>query len=123
MIRLFNTLSGKLEQFTPLKDNVVGMYVCGPTVYDYAHIGNLRTFVLVDLLRRYLRFKHYDLIHVMNITDVDDKTIQRSQAEGIGLTEYTERYVEELFRDFKTLNIQRPEITPRATNIFRKWLS
>jgi len=116
MLRFFNTLSGKQEEFKPLVDNSVRMYACGPTVYDYAHIGNFRTFVFVDLLRRYLKYKGYNVIHVMNITDVDDRTIQRSQAEGIELSQYTRKYTEEFLKDFHTLNIQHPEIIPRATD-------
>src|SRR3990167_7491744 len=75
MIRFFNTLSGQLEEFKPINEGEVRMYTCGPTVYDAAHIGNFRTFVFEDLLRRFLEFKGYQVTHVMNITDVDDKTI------------------------------------------------
>jgi cysteinyl-tRNA synthetase len=78
VLRISNTLSGKIEEFNPLQDNLVRMYTCGPTVYDYAHIGNFRTFVFQDVLKRYLRYKGYAVRHVMNITDVDDKTIRNS---------------------------------------------
>ena len=80
MLRLHNTLSGKDEEFHPLEEGVVRFYTCGPTVYDYAHVGNFRTFVFQDLLRKYLKYRKYRVLHVMNITDVDDKTIQNARA-------------------------------------------
>ena len=84
MIQFHNTLSGKLEEFKPLKESDVSLYTCGPTVYHYAHIGNFRTFVFEDLLRRFLEFKGFTVRHVMNITDVDDKTIAGAVREGTG---------------------------------------
>src|SRR6266542_6833341 len=84
-VRLYNTLSGRVEGFAPTQDHLVRMYACGPTVYDYGHIGNFRTFVAVDILRRFLRQSGYKLHHVMNITDVDDKIIRNSAHEGIPL--------------------------------------
>ena len=109
MLRLRNTLSGNVEDFVPLNPPRVGMYVCGPTVYDFAHIGNFRTFLFADLLRRYLKFKGFDLHHVMNITDVEDKIIARSTAENVGVRDYTERYVESFFKDFDALGAERPD--------------
>ena len=91
------------------------MYTCGPTVYDYAHIGNFRTYVFQDVLRRYLQYKGYRVFQVTNITDVDDKTIRGSNAEGISLGEYTKKYTEAYFADIAVLNIQRAEQYPRAT--------
>src|SRR5438105_577193 len=91
-LRLFNTLSGKIEQFQPIDNNEVRMYACGPTVYDYGHIGNFRTFVAVDILRRVLRQSGYKLRHVMNITDVDDKIIRNATQAGLGVKQYTEKY-------------------------------
>lgn len=91
------------------------MYTCGPTVYDYAHIGNFRTYVFQDVLRRYLRYKGYRVIQVMNITDVDDKTIRQSRAAGIPLREYTKKYEEAFFEDIAALNIEKAEYYPRAT--------
>src|SRR5678809_1623711 len=88
-LRLYNTLSGKIEEFHPLRDNEVRMYACGPTVYDYGHIGNFRTFVAVDLLRRFLRQSGYKVHHVMNITDVDDKIIRNSARDGVSVRQYT----------------------------------
>src|ERR1039458_5198983 len=91
-LQLFNTLSGKVEKFHPLEDNLVRMYACGPTVYDYGHIGNFRTFVAVDVLRRYLRQSGFQLLHVMNITDVDDKIIRNANQRGMPIGEYTKKY-------------------------------
>jgi cysteinyl-tRNA synthetase len=115
MLKLFNTLTGVREQFRPLEEGVVRLYTCGPTVYDYAHIGNFRTFVFQDMLKRYLR-RTYRVIHVMNITDVDDRTIQNSRAQGMTLKEYTERYTEAFNSDSKTLRIEPADIIPRATD-------
>jgi cysteinyl-tRNA synthetase len=103
--RLFNTYSGKLEEFKPLCSGEVRMYTCGPTVYDYAHIGNFRAFVFEDLLRRFLLFKDYQVHHVMNLTDVDDKTIAGARREGKSLNEYTQKYTDAFTEDLKTLNI------------------
>ena len=91
------------------------MYSCGPTVYGYVHLGNLRAFIFVDLLRRYLKYKGFKLKHVMNITDVDDKTIRDSQKEKKSLKEFTEFYAKGFLEDLKTLNIETPEKLPRAT--------
>src|SRR5262245_37155030 len=115
MLRLKNTLTRALEEFKPLEDNTVRMYACGPTVYDYGHIGNFRTFVAVDVLRRYLKYLGYEVHHVMNITDVDDKIIRGVLASGKSLQEYTEFYTQEFLEDCRALNIQEPEVTPRAT--------
>ncbi|MBI3307357.1 MAG: cysteine--tRNA ligase [Candidatus Omnitrophica bacterium] len=116
MIKFFNTLSGKSEEFKPLKDKGVSLYTCGPTVYDYAHIGNFRTFVFEDLLRRFLEFKGYKVNHVMNITDVDDKTIAGAVREKKSLKEYTEFYTKAFREDLKTLNILPPTKEPKATD-------
>ncbi len=115
MLKLYNTLTRKIEAFKPIKKKEVRMYSCGPTVYNYPHIGNYRTFVFVDILRRYLKYKGYNLFDVMNITDVDDKTIRGSKAEGISLKEYTKRYEDAFFEDLKKLNIEKAKYHPRAT--------
>ena len=115
-IYLQNTLSGKKEKFTPIKEGEVSMYNCGPTVYDYAHIGNFRTFILNDLLRRIFEYNGYSINQVMNITDVDDKTIKRSQEEKISLKNLTRKYEEIFLNDSKSLNILSPTKTPRATD-------
>ncbi len=116
MLRLYNTLSNMKEDFLPGEDRWVRLYTCGPTVYDYAHIGNFRTFVFQDLLRRYLRYRSYQVLHVMNITDVDDRIIQNSKTQGIPLKEYTTRYTDAFLEDCKTLGIQPPDVMPRATD-------
>lgn len=117
MLKISNTLSGKLEEFHPLNENQVRMYTCGPTVYDYAHIGNFRTFVFQDVLKRYLKFKGYQVCHVMNITDVDDKTIRNSGASSPAqLREYTDRFTAAFFEDCAKLSIQRPDVVAHATD-------
>jgi cysteinyl-tRNA synthetase len=114
-LRLYNTLSAKIEEFQPLQDNEVRMYACGPTVYDYGHIGNFRTFVAVDLLRRFLRQSGYQLRHVMNITDVDDKIIRNSSRDGVSVKQYTAKYEKAFLEDAAALNIEEP-ILARATD-------
>jgi cysteinyl-tRNA synthetase len=115
MLRIYNTLTNSREEFRPAEPGVVRFYTCGPTVYDYAHIGNFRTFVFQDLLLRYLRFRDYRVIHVMNITDVDDRTIQMARAQGVLLQEYTARYTEAFLEDSRKLGLQPPDFMPRAT--------
>ena len=114
-LRLYNTLSANIEEFRPLVDNEVRMYACGPTVYDYGHIGNFRTFVAVDILRRFLRQSGYKVRHVMNITDVDDKIIRNSKAAGVSVREYTKKYEQAFLEDAEIINIERPELV-RATD-------
>ncbi len=116
MLRLKNTLTRAQEEFKPLEGNTVRMYACGPTVYDYGHIGNFRTFVAVDLLRRYLKYLGYSVYYVMNITDVEDKIIRDMQATGKSLREFTDFYTEEFLKDVDLLNIERPDELPRATD-------
>jgi cysteinyl-tRNA synthetase len=113
--RIFNTLSGRVEELRTIKPNVVRMYSCGPTVYDYGHIGNFRTFVLVDILRRFLRQSGYKLEHVMNITDVDDKIIRSAARDHVGVREYAAKYEEAFLEDSRTLNLEAPEQLARAT--------
>jgi len=113
-LRLYNTLPGKIEEFHPLQDHEVRMYACGPTVYDYGHIGNFRTFVAVDILRRFLRQGGFSVRHVMNITDVDDKIIRNSALEGLSVKDYTAKYEKAFLEDSSTLNIE-PPILVRAT--------
>ncbi len=115
MLKLHNTLSRKKESFMPLKDRKVNIYSCGPTVYAPPHIGNYRAYAFVDLLKRYLLYKGYKVKHVMNITDVDDKTIRDSKKEGVSLTEFTRRYEKAFFEDLKVLNIMPADVYPRAT--------
>ncbi len=116
MLKIYNTLAGTENEFRPIEEGVVRLYTCGPTVYDYAHIGNFRTFVFQDLLRRYLRYRNYRVIHVMNITDVDDRIIQNARAQGMSLKDYTARYIEAFIEDAGKLRIELPELMPKATD-------
>ncbi len=113
-LRIYNTLSGKIEEFQPLEDKEVRMYACGPTVYDYGHIGNFRTFVAVDILRRFLRQSGYKVRHIMNITDVDDKIIRNAARDGVSVQQYTEKYEQAFLEDTAALNIEQPVLV-RAT--------
>ena len=115
MLRFHNTLSGQQEEFRPLVEGEVRMYYCGPTVWDYATIGNFRSNIFTDLLRRYLKFKGYAVTHVMNITDVEDRIIALSQKNGVTIDDYTAKYIEALWQDFDALGCARPDIVPRAT--------
>ena len=115
MLKFQNTLTGRLDEFQPLAPPRVSMYCCGPTVHDFAHIGNYRTFVFEDILNRYLRYRGYDVHYVMNITDIDDKTIQKSQAAGMSLADYTEKYTQAFLEDLATLRIRKPEVVCKAT--------
>src|SRR6266704_1091702 len=113
-LRLFNTLSGKIEEFQPIEDNLVRMYACGPPVYDYGHIGNFRTFIAVDILRRLLPQSGYKVRHVMNVTDVDDKIIRNYVQAGIPLQQFTAKFEKAFLEDARALNIEQPELV-RAT--------
>jgi cysteinyl-tRNA synthetase len=116
---LHNTLTRQKEKFTPIKKGEVGMYNCGPTVYDHPHIGNLRTLIFGDILRRVFEYNSYKVIQVMNITDVDDKTIKKSKAEKVSLYEFTSKY-EKVFRDnMELLNVKTPHRMPRATEFMQ----
>jgi len=113
-LRLYNTLSAKIEEFQPLQGKQVRMYACGPTVYDYGHIGNFRTFIAVDLLYRFLKQSGYDVRYVMNITDVDDKIIHNAARDGVSVQQYTAKYEQAFLEDSAALNIERPMLV-RAT--------
>ncbi len=114
-VRFYNTLGRRIEPFVPARPGEARIYTCGPTVYGHAHIGNLRTFLFEDLLRRSLKLLGYDVTQVMNLTDVDDKTIREAQAAGLELDAYTAPYIESFFADLDTLGIERAESYPRAT--------
>ena len=114
-LRLFNTLSGQVDEFLPMDGKVLRMYACGPTVYDYGHIGNFRTFLQIDVLRRFLLLIGTPVRHVMNITDVDDKIIRNAAQAGIPIAAYTARFEEAFFEDIEALRVQRPEQFARAT--------
>jgi cysteinyl-tRNA synthetase len=113
--KLYNTLTKRKEVFTTFREGEVRMYTCGPTVHDYAHVGNFRTFVAQDLLRRWLRYLGYRVIQVMNITDVDEKTIERAKRKRVGLKDITSKYASAFFRDIELLNIERAEYYPFAS--------
>ena len=115
MLRFHNTLSGRVEEFRPMNDGEVRFYYCGPTVWEYGHIGNFRSAVAADIVRRYLKFKGYKVTHVMNITDVEDRIIAKSAHAGVTIDEYTAKYIDALWEDFDALGCERPEVVPRAT--------
>jgi len=115
MLKLYNTLTRKKQIFKPIKDKEVRMYVCGPTIYDYVHIGNLRAYVFSDILRRTLEINDYKVKEVMNLTDVDDKTIRDSQKAKIKLKDFTKTYEIGFIEDLKAMNIEKPEVMPKAT--------
>lgn len=115
MLRFHNTLTNKIEDFHPLQDNEVRMYICGPTVWNFAHIGNFRTFTFGDILARYLRYKGYNLTHVMNLTDVDDRIINESANAGKTIDEFVQPFIIAFWEDMDALGNLRPDIAPRAT--------
>ncbi|HEY6488998.1 MAG: cysteine--tRNA ligase [Terracidiphilus sp.] len=114
-LRLFNTLSGQLDELVPVDGKALRMYACGPTVYDYGHIGNFRTFLQIDVLRRFLKLTGVPIRHVMNITDVDDKIIRNAAERDLAISAYTAQFVEAFFEDLDALGVERPEIIARAT--------
>jgi len=122
-LRLFNTLSGKIDELTPSDGKALRMYACGPTVYDYGHIGNFRTFLQVDILRRTLKLFGIPVRHVMNITDVDDKIIRNAAEAGIPIGEYSAKFEQAFFEDLDALRIERPEQMARATEHIDRMVS
>ena len=115
MLRFHNTLTDRIEEFHPMREGEVRFYYCGPTVWDYGHIGNFRSAIAADIVRRYLKFKGFKVTHVMNITDVEDRIIAKSQEAGLSIDDYTAKYIDALWEDFDALGCERPEIVPRAT--------
>ncbi|HSQ22979.1 MAG TPA: cysteine--tRNA ligase [Pyrinomonadaceae bacterium] len=115
MLRIYNTLSGQVEEFRPLVEGEVRFYYCGPTVWDYGHIGNFRSAIAADVIRRYLKFKGYRVTQVMNLTDVDDRIITKAQENNQTLDDYTAKYIEAFWEDFDALGCERPDVAPRAT--------
>ncbi len=113
--RLYNTLTGRVEDLVPSDGKALRMYACGPTVYDYGHIGNFRTFLQVDVLRRFLRLRGTEVRHVMNVTDVDDKIIRNASAAGTAIADYTRKYEQAFFEDLDALQVEHPEVVARAT--------
>ena len=122
MIKFYNTKSRKREEFIPIEDGKVGLYTCGPTVYDFAHIGNFRAYIFEDLLRRFLELSGYAVNHIMNITDIDDKTIRRSIEENRSLQDFTDEYVKSFHEDVATLRLLPAHEYPRATEFIPQML-
>lgn len=116
MLEFYNSLTKKVEAFKPIKEGHVGLYSCGPTVYNYPHIGNYRAFIFADILKKSLRYSGYDVMHIMNVTDVDDKTIRDSNAKGESLLDFTEYYTKEFNKELSKLNIEKPNKQPLATD-------
>jgi cysteinyl-tRNA synthetase len=114
-MKLFNTMTMKKEEFVPIEPGKVRMYTCGPTVYNYIHVGNARPIIMFDVLRRYLEYRGYAVTFVQNFTDVDDKIINRANEEGISSAQVAEKYIEEYFRDAKALGVRPATIHPKAT--------
>ena len=114
-MKVYNTLTNKREELVPIQDKTVSIYACGPTVYDYFHIGNARPFIIFDTLRRYLEYRGYDVRFVQNFTDIDDKMIRRANEEGITVKELGERFIGEYFIDAKGLGIRPATVHPKAT--------
>src|ERR1700738_930323 len=115
MLRIHNTLSGRLEEFRSIVEGEAKVYYCGPTVWDYGHIGNFRSAIAADVVRRYFKLKGLRVTQVMNITDVDDLIIAKAQESGLAIDDYTEKYIEAFWEDFDALGCERPEVAPRAT--------
>lgn len=122
-MKLFNSLTRQKEEFKTIEENKVRMYVCGPTVYNFFHIGNARPFMMFDVLRRYLQFKGYEVNYVQNFTDVDDKIINRANEEGIPSLEISEKYIEEYFKDADALGIKRATVHPKVTENIKEIIS
>ena len=120
--KVYNSLNKKIEIFKPINDGKVLLYTCGPTVYDYAHIGNFRTFIFEDLLKRWLMHSGYEVKHIMNITDVDDKTIEKARRKKESLSSITEKYTEEFLRDIKWLKLIPANFFPKATNYIKEMI-
>lgn len=123
MLKFHNTLSNEIEEFQPLNGNEVKMYICGPTVWNFAHIGNFRSFTFGDILRRYLKFKGYTVTHVMNLTDVDDRIINESKKAGKTIDEFVQPFIDAFWEDCDALNLERPEVTPRATHHIKEMIN
>ncbi|MDO8528637.1 MAG: cysteine--tRNA ligase [Nanoarchaeota archaeon] len=122
-LKLYNTLTRKEQKFNPIQKDLVKMYICGPTIYDYAHIGNLRAYLFGDILRRFLKFSGYRVKEVMNLTDVDDKTIRGSKKAGESLRKFTDKYEKVFLEDIKEINIEKPEVMPRATEHIKEMVA
>ena len=114
-MKIYNTLSGRKEEFKPLEEGKVKMYVCGPTVYNLIHIGNARPMILFDTVRRYMEYKGYEVNYVSNFTDVDDKIIKKAMEEGVDASVISERYIAECKKDMEAMNVKPATVHPKAT--------
>ena len=114
-MKIYNTLTNRKEEFIPLEEGKVKIYVCGPTVYNFFHIGNARPFVVFDTLRRYFKYRGYDVKFVQNFTDVDDKIINRAREEGITAPEVSEKYIKEYYDDAGSLNVEKADVHPKVS--------
>ena len=125
MIKIYNTLTGHLDEFKPLKENEVSMYVCGPTVYNYIHIGNARPAIFFDTVRRYLEYRGYKVTYVQNFTDVDDKMINKANIENVSIKEIAERYIKAYFEDTAQINLTFSDIisTKLASSVANMFFS
>jgi cysteinyl-tRNA synthetase len=121
-MQFYNTLHRKKETFHPIHEGKITLYTCGPTVYDFAHIGNFRAYIFEDLLRRYLEYSGFEVMHIMNITDIDDKTIRKSIEENTSLKEFTDKFTQYFFDDVKTLNLLPAHEYPRATEFIKEMI-
>ncbi|HBX49175.1 MAG TPA: cysteine--tRNA ligase, partial [Clostridiaceae bacterium] len=114
-MKIYNTLTRKKEEFVPITEGEVKMYVCGPTVYNFFHIGNARTFVVFDTVRRYFEYRGYKVRFIQNFTDIDDKMIKKANEEGVTVKDIADRYIKEYYTDADKLNLKRATVNPRAT--------
>ena len=114
-MKFYNTLTNKVEEFEEIVKGKIGFYTCGPTVYDFAHIGNFRSYLFEDLVKRYFLYRGYNVLHVMNITDIDDKTIKKAIELKISLQEVTQQYIDGFYKDIEILNILKADVYPKAT--------
>ncbi|MDT2583051.1 cysteine--tRNA ligase [Lactococcus petauri] len=123
MLHIYNTMTRKIEEFHPLEENKIKMYVCGPTVYNYIHIGNARSVVAFDLIRRYMEYRGFEVIYVSNFTDVDDKIIKGASQEHLTSLELSDKYIAAFYQDTDALNVKRATVNPRATNYIDKMIT
>jgi cysteinyl-tRNA synthetase len=121
-LRLYNTLTRQVEAFEPLQPGKVSLYTCGPTVYNYAHIGNFRTFLFEDLLRRWLEASGYEVFQIMNLTDVDDRTINAARDKGVSLGDHVQHFIEAFHEDRRYLRIKDASVYPRATDYIEQMI-
>ncbi|HAP14709.1 MAG TPA: cysteine--tRNA ligase, partial [Lactococcus sp.] len=122
MLRIYNTLTRQVEDFHPIEPNKVKMYVCGPTVYNYIHIGNARSVVAFDLIRKYMEYRGFEVTYVSNFTDVDDKIIKGAAEEQLTPLELSDKYISAFYQDIDALNVKRASANPRATDYIDKMI-